>query len=331
MIASASWDKTVGIWLWSSNTLKLEEKLPGNPDDVYCVSWSHDGRFLASDGRKHTIVIRDDRGRKIVDLDTRRHIVTSLSFSRDGQFLASKSLDGNVRLWDCSNWQEAALVPADGSWPYTTVAFHPNNPRVLAAATAQDSEIQLWSFDPAKIKEMNFVRQRGKVFIGHGRSNVWMDLMTFLENCLGLPVSEFNRILVAGFSTTERLSEMLDEASFAFLVMTGEDEHDDGSFHPRMNVVHEAGLFQGRLGIRRAIILLEDGCTEFSNIFGLSQIRFPKGEINASGQMQTEDTVRPEVAGAYRRPSRAKAGVPTVGVAPLGLTRLEEFRNGKSL
>lgn len=46
-----------------------------------------------------------------------------------------------------------------------------------------------------------------------------------------------------------------------------------------LNVVHEAGLFQGRLGFTKAIVLLEEGCEEFSNIQGLGQIRFPKGNI----------------------------------------------------
>lgn len=31
----------------------------------------------------------------------------------------------------------------------------------------------------------------------------------------------------------------------------------------------------------RAIVLLEEGCAEFSNIVGLSQIRFSKGDITA--------------------------------------------------
>ena len=67
----------------------------------------------------------------------------------------------------------------------------------------------------------------------------------------------------------------------AFLVCTAEDEHADSTQHARENVVHEAGLFQGRLGFERAIILLEEGCAEFSNIHGLGQIRFPKGNISA--------------------------------------------------
>lgn len=62
--------------------------------------------------------------------------------------------------------------------------------------------------------------------------------------------------------------------------MTGEDEVD-GKLRARENVVHEVGLFQGRLGFGRAIVLLEEGCEEFSNIQGLGQIRFPKGNISA--------------------------------------------------
>jgi predicted nucleotide-binding protein len=72
---------------------------------------------------------------------------------------------------------------------------------------------------------------------------------------------------------------MLDAAAIAFLVMTAEDEQADGTVRARENVVHEAGLFQGRLGFTRAIIVLEEGCEEFTNIQGLGQIRFSKGRI----------------------------------------------------
>ena len=117
------------------------------------------------------------------------------------------------------------------------------------------------------------------VFIGHGRTHTWRVLKDFLEDRLGLEVEEFNRVSVAGRTTTERLEEMLRRAAFAFLVLTGEDETEGGGLQPRMNVVHELGLFQGRLGFERAIILLEDGCEEFSNIHGLGQIRFRRNDI----------------------------------------------------
>ena len=47
--------------------------------------------------------------------------------------------------------------------------------------------------------------------------------------------------------------------------MTGETEDIDGNLHARDNVIHETGLFQGRLGFRKAIVLLEDCVAEFSN------------------------------------------------------------------
>jgi len=70
---------------------------------------------------------------------------------------------------------------------------------------------------------------------------------------------------------------MLSQAAFAFLVLTAEEERGDGTLHACPNVIHEVGLFQGRLGLHRAIVMLEEGCSEFSNIIGLSQVRFPQG------------------------------------------------------
>ena len=120
------------------------------------------------------------------------------------------------------------------------------------------------------------------VFIGHGRSFVWRDLKDFVQDRLKLPWDEFNRVPVAGITNIARLAEMLDAAAIAFLVMTAEDEMADGVLQARMNVVHEAGLFQGRLGFSRAIVMLEEGCEQFSNIDGLGQIRFPRGNISAA-------------------------------------------------
>ena len=119
------------------------------------------------------------------------------------------------------------------------------------------------------------------VFIGHGHSSVWKDLKDFIQDRLHLPWDEFNRVPVAGFTNITRLSQMLDEAAIALLIMTAEDEQADGKQHARQNVIHEAGLFQGRLGFERAIILLEEGCDEFSNVQGLGQIRFPRGNVSA--------------------------------------------------
>ena len=121
-----------------------------------------------------------------------------------------------------------------------------------------------------------------KIFIGHGRSLEWLKLRNFLEGTLKLPYEEFNRISPAGKATSDRLKEMLEVSCMAFLIMTGEDEQADGSLRARDNVIHEVGLFQGKLGFERAIILLEAECEDFSNIHGITSIPFPKGYIEAA-------------------------------------------------
>lgn len=120
------------------------------------------------------------------------------------------------------------------------------------------------------------------VFIGHGRSLLWRELKDFIQDRLRLPCDEFNQVPYAGTTNIARLSHMLDDAAMAFLIMTAEDEQHDGRMHAGQNVIHEAGLFQGRLGFTRAIVLLEEGCETFSNIEGLGHIPFPRGNVKAA-------------------------------------------------
>lgn len=131
------------------------------------------------------------------------------------------------------------------------------------------------------VAPLNKPEKSSQIFIGHGRSPLWRELKDYIKDDLGLLPDEFNRVPVAGIATSERLQTMLDSSTMALLVLTAEDERQDGVTQARMNVIHEVGLFQGRLGFNRAIVLLEEGCAEFTNIAGLGQIRFPPGRISA--------------------------------------------------
>jgi predicted nucleotide-binding protein len=117
------------------------------------------------------------------------------------------------------------------------------------------------------------------VFIGHGRSQQWRDLKDHLQDQHGYKVEAYEIGARAGHAIRDILSSMLSRSSFAILVMTAEDKQESGLLHPRLNVVHELGLFQGKLGFSRAIVLLEENTEAFSNIQGLHQIRFAKSNI----------------------------------------------------
>jgi len=108
---------------------------------------------------------------------------------------------------------------------------------------------------------------------------VWRDLKDHLAEKHGYQVEAYEVGARAGHTIRDILANMLQKSSFACLVLTAEDEMADGKMRARQNVIHETGLFQGRLGFKRAIVLLEDGAEEFSNISGIHQIRFGKGNI----------------------------------------------------
>ena len=118
-----------------------------------------------------------------------------------------------------------------------------------------------------------------KIFIGHGNDDQWRLLKDHLHDLQKFEVIAYEIGPRAGLSVKEVLEEMLNKSSIAFLILTGEDVTNYGELYARQNVVHELGLFQGKLGFKKPIALLEEGVTEFSNIYGVNQIRFSQGNI----------------------------------------------------
>ncbi len=121
--------------------------------------------------------------------------------------------------------------------------------------------------------------QKPRIFIGHGNSEQWRDLKDHLHDKHSYDVEAYEIGARASHAIRDILEDMLSKSSFAILVMTGEDKDEKGNLRPRQNVIHELGLFQGKLGFSRAIILLEEGTEEFSNIHGIHQLRYGKLNI----------------------------------------------------
>ena len=119
----------------------------------------------------------------------------------------------------------------------------------------------------------------GKIFLGHGRSLLWRELHDHLRDQHYLDVEAYEIGARAGHHIRDILETMMLSSTMAFLVMTAEDETADEEFQARQNVVHELGLFQGKLGFGRAIAVVEEGTKLFTNMDGIQQIRFSQGNI----------------------------------------------------
>src|SRR6186997_1679727 len=82
-----------------------------------------------------------------------------------------------------------------------------------------------------------------------------------------------------GRSTLDRLVELSQEVDFAAFVFaqddwTMTDASPSGEASPRDNVVFEAGLFGGALGIRRTFIIHANGSKLPSDLLGLTAVRY---------------------------------------------------------
>jgi hypothetical protein len=142
------------------------------------------------------------------------------------------------------------------------------------------------------------------VFVGHGKGDAWRDLADHLRNMHGLNVETFESKPRAGMSNLEVVLSMAGIADFAVLVHTPEDEAADGTMRARQNVVHETGLFQAQLGPRRAVIVRQEACEDFSNVDGIQELRFTSqirevfGELVAVMKREYPDL---KVTRGYRR------------------------------
>jgi hypothetical protein len=95
-------------------------------------------------------------------------------------------------------------------------------------------------------------------------------------------VDAWTTVFNPGVSTLNRLVELTHEVDFAAFVFAQDDwttkgaspEPASGQGSPRDNVVFEAGLFGGALGIRRTFILHAHGAKLPSDLLGLTAIRY---------------------------------------------------------
>ncbi len=120
------------------------------------------------------------------------------------------------------------------------------------------------------------------VFIGHGRNKLWARLDVEVSKRWKLKTVQYEAESRVSQSIVPILEQMLDQATFAVLVLTAEDQTDLGTVRARQNVVHEVGLFQGRLGFSKVVLVMQRGVEEFSNLAGLQVIFFDGDHIEGT-------------------------------------------------
>ncbi|MEH2219293.1 MAG: hypothetical protein V7K72_19650 [Nostoc sp.] len=118
-------------------------RLEGHSDNVISVSFSPDGKTLASGSWDKTIKLWNLETRKgIRTLNGHSNSVYGVSFSPDGKTLASGSWDKTIKLWNLETGKEILTLTGHSN-TVNSVSFSPDG-KTLASGS-YDNTIKLWN------------------------------------------------------------------------------------------------------------------------------------------------------------------------------------------
>ncbi|MBD1861499.1 MULTISPECIES: WD40 repeat domain-containing protein [Trichocoleus] len=118
-------------------------RLETHNGSVYSVSFSPDGKTIASASDDNTIKLWNLQGQEIKSLKGHNGYVLSVSFSPDGKTIASASGDNTIKLWNLQGQEIKSLKGHNGS--VYSVSFSPDGKTIASAS--DDNTIKLWNFD----------------------------------------------------------------------------------------------------------------------------------------------------------------------------------------
>jgi hypothetical protein len=135
---------------------------------------------------------------------------------------------------------------------------------------------RLESSDPA------LSRVKPRIFLGSSGKQAKL-VQALTRGLAGVAdVEPWTAVFNPGVSTLDRLVELTREVDFAAFAFAEDDwtsnpsdEAAQGQASPRDNVVFEAGLFGGALGMRRTFILHAKGAKLPTDLLGMTAVRYP--------------------------------------------------------
>jgi len=119
------------------------DRLGGHTEAVTSVSFSPDGKTIASASLDGTVKLWNTEGKLLHTLQSHTSGVSSVSFSPDGKMFASVSSDKTVKLWNTEGKLLKTLQ--SHTLPVRSVSFSPDGHTIASAS--DDGTVKLWNLE----------------------------------------------------------------------------------------------------------------------------------------------------------------------------------------
>ena len=142
--------------------------LLGHEQDVISVTFSTDGKYIATGSSDTTVRIWDaSSGNLLHTLEGHTVEVGGLAFSPEGSLLLSSSEDGTLIIWNVETGERLRSVP---EFTLYKVSFSPDGKRVAAATF---NGLQVWSYTPDSAELITFEESQAILTIPDGSYGIF--------------------------------------------------------------------------------------------------------------------------------------------------------------